>query len=56
MTSHLRLSSTRTQVTTVDKDVEKREPSYSARGVPTGVATMGSSMEVSQNTKNNATI
>ena len=56
MTSHLRLSSTRTQVTNVDKDVEKREPSYSARGVPTGVATMGSSMEVSQNTKNNATI
>ena len=56
MTWHLRLSSARPQVTDVDKDVEQREPSYSAGGVPTGVATMGDSMEVSQKTKNNATI
>ena len=56
MTTHLRLSSSRTQVTNVDKDVEKRDPSYSAGGVPAGVATMGNSMEVSQKTNTAANV
>ena len=50
------LSSKRTQITNVGKDVEKREPLYTIGGDAIGATTVENSMETSHKTKNRTAI
>ena len=50
------LSSKRTQITSVSKDVEKREPSYTGVGNVKYVAAMENSLAILQKTKHRVAI
>ena len=45
----------KTEITSIGKDVEKREPCALLVGIYTGTAVMKSNMEVPQNTKSRTT-
>ena len=45
----------RQELTSVDKDVERREPLYTIGGNANGMATIANGMEVPQKIKNRAT-